>query len=489
MITDEFERIEKFSLIPTILGYASNLQNNWNCKLLIVSYEAALTSKNGYDNFKVAKEKFINKSWLFGKDTKENALQIIDQYLKGQAGVTDRLYHWIANISSNVLDLLDSINLRTLKSILSTYCQVVNELVDSTLNAKERDQVLKTSYLSIFVITDLVKRGKLSKLTSIDVLFNLSSDQIRFNKSGLLNKATEDETADQNDISNIVNTFHGKYRDFDDNMLYLSSIKELVLHDSLDIEGLITSINNIFLPTIPEHQRLMEKARNFRTMSQTDLKNVEERLLNSIQGEDIAYKELFDIYNIMNYFKKIDLLFIDVHFPELMERILHKIQQMTYDEVRIGGYLSLDNTEDPNTLKTIREALKKREKKTLIDNDKQGAEYLLNGQILKFRKKGSYFYKNSLFQIMLQNQIIKKFVSWDDNAFGGLQYYLVEEIIHVKNAANIHQHELKYMEEFLKLLENKTANPFLDKVIKFRVKELMGTIKQAYKVLSVTGTK
>ncbi|MFT8916022.1 MAG: hypothetical protein ABGA11_05630, partial [Liquorilactobacillus hordei] len=97
--------------------------------------------------------------------------------------------------------------------------------------------------------------------------------------------------------------------------------------------------------------------------------------------------------------------------------------------------------------------------------------------------------KNSLFQIMLQNQIIKKFVSWDDNAFGGLQYYLVEEIIHVKNAANIHQHELKYMEEFLKLLENKTANPFLDKVIKFRVKELMGTIKQAYKVLSVTGTK
>ncbi|MFT9212540.1 MAG: hypothetical protein ABF490_12685, partial [Lentilactobacillus hilgardii] len=69
-------------------------------------------------------------------------------------------------------------------------------------------------------------------------------------------------------------------------------------------------------------------------------------------------------------------MFIDVHFPELMERILHKIQQMTYDEVRIGGYLSLDNTEDPNTLKTIREALKKREKKTLIDNDKQGAEYL-----------------------------------------------------------------------------------------------------------------
>ncbi|AVI94647.1 P-loop NTPase fold protein [Oenococcus oeni] len=195
IIFDDLERISAPLKIEQVLGYIANLLEEKECKVIIISDESKIKNKlnakeendktNEDKSYSEIKEKVINKTFEFGADikTKDTALSIIRKNIKDPDPnnvlntLGPKYFDWIMNVSRMILDTQKEVNLRTIKSIISSYKQVlvkINEAKESLPN-NVLEKALKNAYLGIFVFTQEYKKGWYANIDKERTIFNISS--------------------------------------------------------------------------------------------------------------------------------------------------------------------------------------------------------------------------------------------------------------------------------------------------------------------------
>ncbi|KRK88688.1 P-loop NTPase fold protein [Lentilactobacillus sunkii] len=484
IIIDELERFGNAKQIIPVMGYIATIQNEWKCKFVIISNEDSLKGSHQFKKFQTSKEKVINKSWYFGEETKTTALQMITKFTH-EDGLDDSLNNWIRTISAELLDLPENINLRTLKSALSSYSEIINKVHNMNLDQKLLMQILKTSYVSVFIITDTIKRNSISRIESFNLLLRRTSGQIQFNKGSLLSAAKNDPNMEPEDISYLIETYHQGVHGFDTSMLYLQSIIDVVLHDQLNANSLINDIRTVLFPKKSAYRRLMDQTIDFREMSEQSFSNLQQEMVTLALKKDTKYAEILGIYANLKYFDGIGLLLIKkVPFNKLKSTILDKINHFSIQQVQSDGYFSLDSINNQQLRKTLKLALDDRMKEVDLGRDKEEIQNLLNFKPQAFKEMGQYFQNNSFFKILIDTNTIDNVLSHNNTGFKGIQGYLTEEILRIKNASNFHEHEIPYGKQFLSNL-NESYPKIDDKITKFNFHELIETTSQVIKHLTV----
>ncbi|KMQ39519.1 hypothetical protein AAX19_01490 [Oenococcus oeni] len=177
IIFDDLERISAPLKIEQVLGYIANLLEEKECKVIIISDESKIKNKlNAKEendqvvedkSYSEIKEKVINKTFEFGADAKETALSIIEEDIKDPDPnnvlntLGPKYSAWIMNASRMIMDTQKEINLRTIKSIISSYKQVLVKINEAKENLPNKilETAIKNAYLGIFVFTQEYKKG------------------------------------------------------------------------------------------------------------------------------------------------------------------------------------------------------------------------------------------------------------------------------------------------------------------------------------------
>lgn len=153
-----FDDLERSDLsLSVIFGFISNLIYRFHCKILIISNESGCKGPNKL-LLRERKEKIISKTIQFGNDSWRVALNILESNLKDN----DYMKPWILSISIYILKHMKSnINLRALLSIITDYKALFTNIKEMHVSNKIKNKSLKVGYLTIFTLTDIIKKNQL----------------------------------------------------------------------------------------------------------------------------------------------------------------------------------------------------------------------------------------------------------------------------------------------------------------------------------------
>ncbi|MFC6206648.1 P-loop NTPase fold protein [Levilactobacillus tongjiangensis] len=480
LIIDDLERIAEPLQTKEVFGYIATLQEQWKCKIIIISNE-----EKSYDSADIAliKEKVINKSLEFNEDVFGIAENIIDYSLE-KISIDQDIKDWEVAMAHKMLAMVTSkeINLRTVKSIMSSYSEFNSYVLKQReLTNDKRKQIAKTGFLSIFVLTDCFKRGYTEKSKGILDVFDVTRMRLPAKHN------TQKESNVESISERILRVFHGNLPEFDENIVYTRQILNLVVHDSFDFKEFYNEIQNILFPQVPEQKQRLDKLEDFRALSAVELSRAQLDMKEHVNLKQDNFKYLLRVFRVMQYLKTNSLLLVDWNIEEIYIELLSRLSKMDEAEVGLNEWTFLRTSGDPADEKenSLRKAYKSRQEKLNENDDINMLELILNGNWYDKNKDKSFFKKRSLFKMLIDENVIDNVFSkvGHNDAIRGLESYVHDEIVSISNAKDFHAHELEYAEQFL---ENMKVQESLvrDKVQRFNYKELENEISQAIDCLA-----
>lgn len=347
LIFDELERVPNFKLLLNFLGHMSNLQNQWRCKSIVVSNEEKFCQLNDYiaGKYMIVKEKFISRTWKFGNDSIEVAKTLIMESIQQEKNSI--ISNWVNKLIDSLLKIISPINIRIIKSILTTYNQFYKEIISMKIDDKVREQSLKTGFLAIFSLTYMVKMGKLVSESSLNSIFNRSSQEITFinSKTNETKSSKPEKGQKKNESLSFLNeTFLNKFIEFDHNIIYSRQITNLVMHGYMNYDQFIQEIRDSFLPQISRYQYLLTSLQNFRTLRERDLITVERETKDMLENGSFNYNQLTQFYILIQRLNKKNLWFGEPPLNNLAQKIANEIKLSDITvagiEVYVDMYLS-----------------------------------------------------------------------------------------------------------------------------------------------------
>lgn len=260
----------------------------WHCKIILISNEEEYKNVK---EIKRIKEEVINKSLEFNISVSDVAEDVIKGNLKNIDEKDDTINDWIIDESKFLLSNVDDINLRTVKSVMSTYAELVERVNKEEIVDEQKEQIKKTGFLSIFVLTDCFKRGipiddeHTEGLFGNSAYINLSSISKLGRSSSV--KEPEHERGFSITTGKIHAIFHKKSNDFDANILYTLPIRDLIEHDFLNFPFYVTEIKQHFFHEDSAFQELF----NFRELSDSELENIQNEISDKLDcnNDDVDY--------------------------------------------------------------------------------------------------------------------------------------------------------------------------------------------------------
>ncbi|KGH78228.1 hypothetical protein X285_03500 [Oenococcus oeni IOEB_9304] len=255
IIFDDLERISAPLKIEQVLGYIANLLEEKECKVIIISDESKIKNKlNAKEendqvvedkSYSEIKEKVINKTFEFGADAKETALSIIEEDIKDPDPnnvlntLGPKYSAWIMNASRMIMDTQKEINLRTIKSIISSYKQVLVKINEAKENLPNKilETAIKNAYLGIFVFTQEYKKGWYTNISDKNNLLgvNYSLFLMAHSKNGEEKEAMERIHRERTDYGQAISDFNGQD-------IYSKQLYDLVVSDIFDCQSFLETI-------------------------------------------------------------------------------------------------------------------------------------------------------------------------------------------------------------------------------------------------------
>lgn len=444
---DEFERCS--IPIKELVGYLSDILNTYECKMIIISNEKEINEKDKFINIK---EKLINKSSLLSVSPEEIYKEIILSSLKNK--VSTEVLKYIEKFNKEVCKILKYINIRTFKSVVSSFIQIVNKL---KLDEKELlDEGLKLSYTSIFVTTYAIKQGMdLSKI----------NDQSIFSIS--FNKNKKNDSPETNFLSklNFQNYFYSKYMEFP------KQIKELVKNNLIDIKSYEDFIYNIFYKDT--FRNLMIKLSRYRYFNDDSLCKLELESKNYYLNNELSLNKKIALYENLYCLYKKNMLFVKFDFNKLKFEIHSFILNPDNDIDQFS--MGINNVYLENMLQ---ESVNQR-----IFNDRKKSIYTYISNVLTNRYNKYYDLPfccekgltiKNIFNFLLRYKDIN-LVLMNNRSLVELENFLREEVY--KKNINVKNIDANKFYNFLSKLSGKND----DSVFKYNISVLQKTINSIVK--------
>ncbi|TPR48532.1 hypothetical protein DY037_06875 [Apilactobacillus micheneri] len=444
---DEFERCS--IPIQELVGYLSDILNTYECKMIIISNEKEINEKDKFINIK---EKLINKSGLLSVSPEEIYKEIILSSLKSR--VSNEVLKYIEKFNKEVCNILNYINLRTFKSVVSSFIQILNKL---KLDEKGLlDEGLKLSYTSIFVTTYAIKQGMdLSKI----------NDQSIFSIS--FNKNKKNDSPENNFLSklNFQNYFYSKYMEFP------KQIKELVKNNLIDIKSYEDFIYNIFYKDT--FRNLMIKLSRYRYFNDDSLCKLELESKNYYLNNELPLNKKIALYENLYCLYKKNMLFVKFDFNKLKFEIHSFILNPDNDIDQFS--MGINNVYLENMLQ---ESVNQR-----IFNDRKKSIYTYISNILTNRYNKYYDLPfcceegltiKNIFNFLLRYKDIN-LVLMNNRSLVELDNFLREEVY--KKNINVKNIDANKFYNFLSKLSGKND----DSIFKYNISVLQKTINSIVK--------
>ncbi|OIM23250.1 hypothetical protein ATX62_09475, partial [Oenococcus oeni] len=296
-IFDDLERMSKRLHIKQVFGYIASLLEQNHSKVIIISNQ---DKYNHLDKLADKKEKIINKTISFSGNNLSVAFDLIEKQPFENVPTEQR--DDILSLSEKLLVYDEDINLRTIKSILSSFKQVTDLLADSKLGLSSEDlkHSLKVALVSTWILTQSYKRGVIEDVSDCQALLNKYFSAIK-NIFANMSSSQDDESKKKNKIRELIERYNTVIKDAQLNLdvLFPESIYYLITADSFDVGDFLSQLGQ----EKKELQRRSKVLPLVRTVNmleniQTDQELIEKEkeLINLIQAQDSDLDDLIWIY-------------------------------------------------------------------------------------------------------------------------------------------------------------------------------------------------
>ncbi|WP_429970444.1 P-loop NTPase fold protein [Fructilactobacillus sp. Tb1] len=353
-VLDKDNNLGRFSVIPKIINYSidasmeSKIKSENKTKILILDDTERFLNKNKLNanefiglvtkllsyrikiiiivdeskikdnDFKIIKEKIINKSVYFGKYNADIACDIIKEKMNvilnniSDENIKGEFLIWLENFFE-ILRKDKFVNLRTINSILYTFEELIDELPEIK-NDELLLTLLKNSFISIYIFTEFLKSGESVDEEKFKILYNVRYNQMNVN-------------SDNNKFNVFLRTFFIKIKSANglkEQLMLTSYIKELVYSDILYVDDYINAVsinllNEIKIELINNNRSkqksnillLVNNLNYIRYNSEDELKNDEFKAKGFILNNSINILDKIDLYMSLLQQRERNILFLD----------------------------------------------------------------------------------------------------------------------------------------------------------------------------------
>lgn len=470
---DDLERVSKEIDLKDLLGFILNeLLEKMKCKVIILSNNLEISDS---EDFNKIKEKVISRTVKFKYDMST----IEDMILKTCRNTFIQEYSsWIRIVleSQQVVIEEKGLNMRTLFSIIETFDFVESKLREN-INSLELDdikiKIKKSIFLNIFVITSEYKLGNVDEesLKSLNGLMDTRYFSYYLSEG-------ETKTIKEK----IIDQYHNQCEEFDDYIFYSRDISAYILTGYIDQSNYISVWEKAFFPKSKEISNL-DQLSNFRRLTDDELKTIQQNILKDVEEDKFDFKELITVYGQLNQFEKMDLMFLDKNYSEIIESKLIDLYHSEsvnndmdlVDRFFMSGFSNIKK-EKPKLL----EEFKKIDNKIVEDRMKLFIDSLFNEnyEVLRNLKQSGFLIKNNIFKAMLEADSINRYIVTDNNKADLLWKYINSEYLRISNAKDFHAGELEDIELFLKELNSKADKTNLGRIDHFKIEQLVESLEK-----------
>lgn len=470
---DDLERVSKEIDLKDLLGFILNeLLEKMQCKVIILSNNLEISDS---EDFNKIKEKVISRTVKFKYDMST----IEDMILKTCRNTFIQEYSlWIRIVleSQQVVIEEKGLNMRTLFSIIETFDFVESKLREN-INSLELDdikiKIKKSIFLNIFVITSEYKLGNVDEesLKSLNGLMDTRYFSYYLSEG-------ETKTIKEK----IIDQYHNQCEEFDDYIFYSRDISTYILTGYIDQSNYISVWEKAFFPKSKEISNL-DQLSNFRRLTDDELKTIQQNILKDVEEDKFDFKELITVYGQLNQFEKMDLMFLDKNYSEIIESKLIDLYHSEsvnddmdlVDRFFMSGFSNIKK-EKPKLL----EEFKQIDNKIVEDRMKLFIDSLFNEnyEVLRNLKQSGFLIKNNIFKAMLEADSINRYIVTDNNKADLLWKYINSEYLRISNAKDFHAGELEDIELFLKELNSKADKTNLGRIDHFKIEQLVESLEK-----------
>ncbi|TQA66487.1 hypothetical protein FKZ12_11130, partial [Enterococcus faecalis] len=368
------------------------------------------------------------------------------------------------------------LNMRTLFSIIETFDFVESKLREN-INSLELDdikiKIKKSIFLNIFVITSEYKLGNVDEesLKSLNGLMDTRYFSYYLSEG-------ETKTIKEK----IIDQYHNQCEEFDDYIFYSRDISTYILTGYIDQSNYISVWEKAFFPKSKEISNL-DQLSSFRRLTDDELKTIQQNILKDVEEDKFDFKELITVYGQLNQFEKMDLMFLDKNYSEIIESKLIDLYHSEsvnndmdlVDRFFMSGFSNIKK-EKPKLL----EEFKKIDNKIVEDRMKLFIDSLFNEnyEVLRNLKQSGFLIKNNIFKAMLEADSINRYIVTDNNKADLLWKYINSQYLRISNAKDFHAGELEDIELFLKELNSKADKTNLGRIDHFKIEQLVESLEK-----------
>lgn len=469
---DDLERVSKEIDLKDLLGFVLNeLLEKMQCKVIILSNNSEISKET---DFKRIKEKMISRTVKFKYDmsTVEDTIlkESKNTFIKENSS-------WIRIILENqqIVNEKKGLNMRTLFSIIENFDFIELKLFED-INSLESDElkmkIRKSIFLNIFVITNEYKLGNVDE-NSFELLKGLTDTRYFSYYLGKDKIKTIRET--------IIDQYHNQVKEFDDYIFYSIDINSYILLGYIDQINYIKTWKNSFLPKSKEINNL-DQMKNFRHITDDELEVIQKNILKDVENDKFDFKELITVYGQINQFEKMDLLFLDNNYSEIIENKLKELYLLVaadesidlVDRFFMSGFTNIKQ-EKPKLV----EAFKQIDNQITEDKIKIFLDSLFNEkyEVLRSMKQSGFLLNNNIFKAMLADESIDYYIVTDNNKADILWQFINSEYLRISNSKDFHAREVEDIKLFLKRVSSKMDKTNLGRIDRFKIIQLIESLK------------
>jgi len=470
---DDLERVSKEIDLKDLLGFILNeLLEKMKCKVIILSNNLEILN---LEEFNKIKEKVISRTVKFKYD-----ISIIeDMILKPSRNTFIQEYSsWIRIVleSQQVVIENKGLNMRTLFSILETFDFVESKLREN-INRLELDdlkiKIKKSIFLNIFVIISEYKLGNIDE-ESLKLLNGLMDTRYFFYY------LSDGETKTIKE--KIIDQYHNQCEEFDDYIFYSRDITKYILTGYIDPSNYISVWENAFFPKSKEISNL-DQLSNFRRFTDDELKLIQQNILKDVEEDKFDFKELITVYGKLNQFEKMNLLFLDSNYSEIIESKLTDLYyfESLNDDTDLADRFFMSGFSNVKQEKNeLFEALKQIDNKKVKDKMETFLDSLFNEdyEVLRNMKKSQFLLKNNIFRAMLEADSISRYIVTVNNKADLLWQYINSEYLRVSNAKDFHAGEVEDINLFLGKIKSELDKISLGRIDRFKINQLVDSLEK-----------
>ncbi|WFM79939.1 P-loop NTPase fold protein [Streptococcus pluranimalium] len=472
IVIDDLERISTNIHIEDILGFILNdLLEELSVKVIIVSNSSEISG----NKYKKIKEKVIGRTVNFsynGEDLRE-----IVRY-RAREGFIPNNIDWIFDIFITFFSNISEVNIRTIFSIIDNFEFISGKLniEIGRLSSEKQEQIQKSLFLNVFVITNEYKLGKIS-------LDNVADLKVNDFDRGFFIWGDPDE---QNLFHNLINKYHKTMTSFDEYIIYADMINNYIVNGVWDDTGYVGRWEEVFYPV--RMTTAYEQLTDFRRMTDSEIESLQVKIMQEVMQRNFSFNELVDIYSRFLQFQQIDLLFIEQQELELLEEKIirfigangfsNEILESYHDYLAFSSIINQPfKGRMEEILKRQREIFEKKRNAELVK-----AIFLDNKEKIKSITDYTPSSELNIFPY-LESYIVTDIVCKQSKA-DYLVSYINREYLRVYNSRDFHSKEIPDIMEFMNNIGVAVNNIEIERVDKYKIGQLLEVLEKLKEHLS-----